>query len=267
MKKKLSVGLALAMAVILLAAAGIAAVTVLRAPEADAVTLARRTLKQQYGLTPATMGLFYPVYEKEGGIETVRFIGDGLPHSLIGTYTVKLQNGQAKASWTHDGADKALMDSGSLESPAWGQKQMMIALTDDRAATEAVQRFRKAHPEDANDRPHLPTPPAALQEGESYWQGLILRPGTPGKNDLTKEKALALAKAALMDEFEVTPEALDKAEWESSFYHPKDERFPALWGFRFFIMEDGKAVMELGVMMNAVTGEVHTIGILTGGNE
>lgn len=265
-KKKLSMSLALAMVIILLAAAGIAAVTVLRAPEADAVTLARRALKQQYGLTPATMGLFYPQYEKNDHTETVRLIGDGMLHSLLGTYTVTLQNGQARAAWTHDGADKALLDSGSLDSPAWGQKQMMAALMDDQAATEAVQRYLTAHPEAVNDRPPLPTPPADLQEGESCWQGLILRPGTPGKNDLTEEKALALAQNALMDEFGMDKETLDKTTWESSFYRPKDERFPALWGFRFFVVQEGTAGTEMGVMMNALTGEVHTIGIMTGGN-
>lgn len=266
-KKKLSLSLVLAIAVILLAAAGIAAVSVLRVPEADAVTLARRALKQQYGLTPATMGLFYPEYEKKGEIETVRFIGDGMPHSLIGTYTVTLQNGQAKAAWSHDGADQALLNSGSLDSPAWGQKQMVTALLNDEAATEAVQRYMNAHPEALHDRPPLPTPPAGRQEDETYWQGLILKAGTPGKSDLAEDKALALAKAALLDEFDIKKEALDKAEWESSFYRPNDKRFPALWGFRLFLMKDGKVDMELGVMMNASTGEVHTIGILAGGNE
>ncbi len=73
-------------------------------------------------MTPAALGVFFPKASQEGKAWKVQFTGGGLPEGLVGEYTVLLAEGQPpKASWTHDDADKALLDTGSL-NPRLGRQ-------------------------------------------------------------------------------------------------------------------------------------------------
>ena len=89
-KKKLSFSLVMAVTLMLAAGIAVAAVTISRAPMADAVTRARQALADKYGLTPAALGVFYPDETQE---ETVLTIASSARHAqaLIGSHRCRAE--------------------------------------------------------------------------------------------------------------------------------------------------------------------------------
>lgn len=126
MKKKLSLGLVLAMALVLLTAAALAA-TLLLSPRAGAVRTADQALEEKYGIT-AEMQTFFGREEKtlpDGSVE-VTYTGVGETAYALGTYTALVKEGRAEISWSHDGENT----SGGYEAEAWGIGQIRQMLKD-----------------------------------------------------------------------------------------------------------------------------------------
>ncbi len=90
-KKKLTLGLVMALGITLLALTAFAAIILTRSPQADAVTRARHALMEKYGLTPDTLGTFIFQDEKKGEQWTVTFKSASFHPSLTGEYTVVLK--------------------------------------------------------------------------------------------------------------------------------------------------------------------------------
>ncbi len=266
MKKKMTVSLAMALSLVLIGAVAFAALTFTRAPQADAIYRARQKLTEAYGLSPATLGLFFPVEEQKDDARTVTFYGEGMPNALIGNYTVVIKGEEISAAWSHDGADKALLDSGDFSSPAWGQKQMKKALLNPDTANQAMMQFFEKHPEEKGKRPAYHPPEMKLKDGESYWQGMIIRDAKPDSKALPVEAAMEKAKAAMIEEFGFTQEDLKDAHIEHSYHEVVSKKHNPLHGFRFYFEKD-KVNMDIGVMMDAYTGDIYLIGIVTGANE
>ena len=267
-KKKMSFSLVMAMALVLVAGIAIAAVTLSRAPQVDAINQAREALIEKYGMTPAALGVFFPKASQEGKEWKVQFIGGGLPEGLVGEYTVLLSEGQApKASWSHDDADKALLDSGKLESPAWGVKQIQKALTDTDAKEAAIKKHLQANPELIKYAEGLgPTPPVEKpQDGDRYYGGAHMREAQPEAKHLSREKALEIAKAAIVEDLKVSQATLDKAEMTHAVFLKAVEGDKTTWTFAFYVVEGG-VEMGLGVSLDGESGEIINIGISTGGN-
>lgn len=267
-KKKMSFGLVMAMALILVAGIAIAAITINRSPAADIINQARTALEQKYGMTPAALGVMFPKAEQAGDQWTVTFLGGGMPEGLVGEYTVVIKkDAQPEASWSHDNADKALLDSGSLDSPAWGVKQIQKALTDTAAREAAIQKHLKENPDLIKHAQGLGPTPAVEnpQDGDRFVQGKHMREGKPGEGDLTQEKALEIAKAALMDEFKLSRETLDRAELTDAIFLKAVEGDKTAWSLHFYVV-DKEVELGLGVLVDAKTGELLNIGITTGGN-
>ncbi len=270
-KKKMSFSLVMAMTMIMLAGIALAAVTLSRSPEADAVTRARKALEDKYGLTPAAMGVFYPSETKEeGGSWTVSFIGNGMPQGLVGNYTVVIKKGaDPVASWSFDDADKALLDSGSLASPAWGVKQIQKALVDIEAKDEAIDKHRKANPDLFKYENEMPLPipldNRETKEGEYFYRGEYWQAGTPGPEDMSQEKAIEIAKAAVMEEFKLSQADMDRAELTDAFFRAATPERVALWSLHYYVVVD-EVELGLGVMIDAKTGDIFSIGLTTGGN-
>ena len=126
MKKKLSLGLVLAMALVLLTAAALAA-TLLLSPRAGAVKAADQALEEKYGIT-AEMQTFFGREEKtlpDGSVEVI-YTGVGETAYALGTYTALVKDGRAEISWSHDGENT----SGGYEAEAWGIGQIRQMLKD-----------------------------------------------------------------------------------------------------------------------------------------
>ena len=141
MKKRMSVGLIVALILALGAVSALAAYALTRSPEAQAMHEARQALRDAYGLSAETLGIFVAEYEEtqQGWRVTMR-AGDGVDGERAGVYTVeKTQDGLA-AAWSHDGLDPALWRGGDLTAPAYGQEQLYRALHEGREEAERLAR-------------------------------------------------------------------------------------------------------------------------------
>ena len=264
-KKKLTLGLVMALGITLLALTAFAAIILTRSPQADAVTRARHALMEKYGLTPDTLGTFIFQDEKRGEQWTVTFKSASFHPSLTGEYTVVLEGDQAEARWSHDDKDKATWEKAGLSSPVWGQPQL----------AEALHNREKADPINIKLYAESPVPPMhpqpddaaseKMKEGYSYWNGEFIKEGQPGPDDLTQEQAMDIAHQAFMADF-----GLNKAELEAGTVLSADfytrEKGGTLWGIGIWLMKDGTP-WDCGVMMDGKTGEVLLSNIITGANE
>ena len=258
MKKKLSAGFVLAMAIVLLATAAYAVSTILRSPEANAVTLARRAVMEKYGLSSAAMGLFRADATEENGDWTVVLSeNQGLPGKLIGEYTAIVKGEDATATWSYDDVDKALYESGDFSAPVWGAKQIDNYFKNHDAASPYIMA--------AGYDVRPAQTPAVLQPGEHHWRDEIVKDATPGEKDLTEDQAFEYAKAALIDEFGMTEKDFEHYDFmdDPDFYERADGS--KIWLFYINVFHEG-VECGCGVCVDAATGEIVFSQIITGGN-
>jgi hypothetical protein len=247
----------------LLTATALAAYTLTRSPQADAISQARTALSEDYGLTSETIGLFDITAEQEGNTWSVTFLAAGFYPPLLGDYTVTLAPGKdPETHWTHDDVDPALWQDGSLDAPVWGQPQMLKSLQDKEAL--AVVQGRMDWSTVVRPTTSATQTPPPLKEGESLWHGQILRKATPGTDDIPQDQALELARQALLEDTSLTKEALDTAEVFPAEFYERDTGNP-IWGFRFYVV-DGGIEQDCAVMIDARTGEILLTNIITGAN-
>ena len=126
MKKKLSVGLVLAVVLVLLSVSALAA-GLLLSSRVSATQIADRELEKQYGIT-AEMQTFFAREEKEmpDGAVQVTYTGAGGMEYVLGSYTALVKDGKAEITWSHDGEDT----SGGYEAEAWGLEQLRQMMAD-----------------------------------------------------------------------------------------------------------------------------------------
>ena len=120
-KKRLSVGLVLAIVLMLMMVTALAA-GIIFAKRVPATEIADQALLQTYGITAQMQSLFIrETAEGEGGTTVVTYEGRGHLAYVLGKYTV-IVDGQTVKSicWSHDGEDT----SGGLEASAWGKDQL-----------------------------------------------------------------------------------------------------------------------------------------------
>ena len=233
-----------------------------RAPEADAVTQARRALIQKYGLTMETLGAFGDEYtETENGWKITFESSMGLSPKRLGVYTVEKYGDTVTASWTHDGVDPAEWKDGDLFAPAWGQPQLVKALDAERVEAYKISVGEREGP--------VETPLPADLAGASVWN-TTTREVEPIEGDMTKEKAIEIAQAALMDEFSLTAEqAAAPFSVEDYAYHAGqlvvDGDGTRMWELAFNMMLNGTEYNG-AIFINSQTGEVEAIEYTTLGN-
>lgn len=117
--------LAIALAILLTLLLGTALALSLRYTAGYSARKAADTaLMQTYGFEQETIGLFW-VREKQQGDSTLFTYTPHMTPKKSGEYQVLLKkDGKAEATWSLDGADPKQYESGSLEDPIWGPKQM-----------------------------------------------------------------------------------------------------------------------------------------------
>ena len=120
-KKRLSVGLVLAIVLMLLMATALAA-GIIFAKRVPATEIADQALLQTYGITARMQSLFIrTTAEGEDGTTIVTYEGREHLAYVLGKYTVIVDGQTVKSiSWSHDGEDT----SGGLEASAWGKDQL-----------------------------------------------------------------------------------------------------------------------------------------------
>ena len=261
-KKKRTLALVLALLMVLAVATAAADALLKKSKEAEAFTRARQALYATYGLTAESLGCFIAEVEHKGGTWTIRYRPEVFHTELLGNYTVTIEQDRVTAAWTHDHAEKALWQNAGLEAPVWGQPQIALALRDMATADAAAKRLVD------NSRPTASLPamtPPALAEGESWWQGEILRKGKPGEGDISLAQAKKIALHALEEEFAIPRAELEQGEFvHTGFYIRSDGR--TMWGFDIHLMR-AQVAWGCGVMMDAKTAEVLFANVTAGGNE
>ena len=87
---------------------------------------ANAALTSRYGLSAGSIGLFAPSITCYGDTVIVHYTPDcALAETLLGEYAVIITPEGTTAHWTHDDVDPALWQSGDLNSPAWGEPQLL----------------------------------------------------------------------------------------------------------------------------------------------
>ena len=260
-RKPLTVILVAALLLVLLTATALAAITLTRSKQADAIINARSALAEKYGLTPETIGLFDIQTEQKGDTWMVVFNAAGFYPPLLGDYTVALEPGKTPdAHWTHDGVDHDLWENGSLDAPVWGQKQMLKALKDKEAAA-AIQA--KLDWSKVSVHPSVLQTPVPLKEDEARLLGEIVHAALPGPEDIAESQALDLARLAIVEEAPHVKQTLNTADVMMTFYKRVDG--DPIWDIHLYFVADG-IEQGWGVVIDAHTGEILQIGAITGGN-
>ena len=120
-KKRLSVGLVLAIVLMLMMVTALAA-GIIFAKRVPATEIADQALLQTYGITARMQSLFNrKTAEGEGGTTIVTYEGREHLAYVLGKYSVVVDGQTVKSiSWSHDGENT----SGGLEASAWGKDQL-----------------------------------------------------------------------------------------------------------------------------------------------
>lgn len=252
MKRKMTMAIALAAALVMMASVAVAAVLVTYSPAAHAKKLATQAMYDTYGFDRSCLGLFAVETEQTGaGIRVHYEACDFLPQDRIGEYDVLVVDDQAEISWTHDDKDAVLWQSGDMDAPCWGVKQLQAYL-----AVDPRERDGWLKPYLTATGAVTPAATPAAQVHTQEWT-----PEDRAETDLTLEQAQAIADEALADVYGMTAEevaALDHDVYASIWVYADGQR---TWCVTY-----GDAEGMYSVILDASTGEVLDVDMSTGGN-
>lgn len=196
MKKKISMGLVLAITTILIFATALAA-GLMFSPRYDASKLANEAMLNKYGISAKLMTVFHrEATQNDDGSITVTYASvEGVQQ--LGVYTVTVKDGKAEAAWSHDGADT----SGGLEAKAWGAEQVEMLVTD----YTTVMRYLldSANPPMIAD-PDGPSTTPPMSEEEYHKAVAENKEKVLSASKITLTQAKESAVKALEGEYELT---------------------------------------------------------------
>lgn len=264
MKKRMSAGLILAVALTLAAVSALAVYALTRSPEAEAKYQARQAVMDAYGLTAETMGLFHAEHEEtdDGWRVTFRALANIDP-GRAGVYTVEKTADGRTAAWSHDGLDPALWRGEDLTAPAYGQEQLLYALNEGQEEALALAR------ESAASGPmQTPPAPAPVNEDASVW--MDVREVEPGPEDMGLAEAKEIMRAAAQEELGLSgaeAAAVGAAEDfdEVGARLVEDNAGRRMWEFAVEV-DLGDTHISGGALVDACTGEIVLFDYESGGN-
>lgn len=264
MKKRMSAGLILAVALTLAAVSALAVYALTRSPEAEAKYQARQAVMDAYGLTAETMGLFHAEHEEtdDGWRVTFRALANIDP-GRAGVYTVEKTADGRTAAWSHDGLDPALWRGEDLTAPAYGQEQLLYALNEGQEEALALAR------ESAASGPmQTPPAPAPVNEDASVW--MDVREVEPGPEDMSLAEAKEIMRAAAQEELGLSgagAAAVGAAEDfdEVGTRLVEDNAGRRMWEFAVEV-DLGDTHISGGAFVDACTGEIVLFDYESGGN-
>lgn len=247
MKKLLTLLLA-----IMLAVSAALAEEIAFSPAAEALRKGYNALKDKYGHTHETLGLFQPHINIYDTTAFIRYtVGDGnVSESLAGEYFVLVTGDSVLAFWSHDGVDAALWQSGDLNSPVWGVKQL-TAYLDESPMTRA----------DFCD-PYAQAQAAAINQ--EYAADAL--EAVNQDNRASAEAAATQARKALQRMYGLSDEVAQRLDWYkdmSNLCHYRDGH--STW---FVMLQDNADVLDpisYYVTLDADTHEVIRITHSSGG--
>lgn len=245
MKRKMTMAIALAAALVMMASVAMAVAVLNYGPTANAKKLAVQAMYDTYGFDRNTLGLLHGLVTKDG----VRYYPDSyLPVERIGEYLVKIEGETVTATWTHDDKDTALWQSGDPNAPVWGVKQLAAYLAVDPHDRSDWLSAYKMH---ALTVPAVTPVPGTMAGVNTVAQE---------KEDLSLTEAMAYADAALMDVYGMTEGEV------AAIDHDVDSRIIVENGRRIWMLTYGDGEGMYYINLDASTGDILDIGMTTGGN-
>lgn len=221
--------------------------------EAQKVAIA--ALREKYGLSLDSLGLFTVDVVLEGDVATVCYKPDlFLPVERIGEYIIRIAGGQVDVAWTHDDKDAALWQSDDPESPAWGAKLLQACLSND---TSWMVPYRSR----SEDAVPVVSFYDRLDFNRYYSEADTLPPTVAGDDALTLPQAGEMADAALMEVYGMTGTEVAALDHDMDAYYLDCSGGQVLWELTF---ADSERCFI--ILVDALTKEVSHITLITGGN-
>ena len=227
--KKISTTFILVAAILCISVTALAAGLIF-SPRYDAVRIANQTMEEKYGITADLLSLFYREVKENGdGTATVTFsIPDtaSFPTDRIGEYSVTVSGNKGTASWSKDG----MSTSGGLSAEAYGTEQLQL-LSYDYAGTMWKLRDMGIMPS-PTENGVKPNP--RLTSGDIEWteedqaeadralaeakaeddERLAKIAKAESEGSLTMERASAMGKDAVIQEYRLTEKQTNKLNHE-----------------------------------------------------
>ena len=221
-KKRLSVGLVLAIVLVLIAVTALAysVITTVFSPRVDAYTTANRALEEKYGVTASMLGFFS---RDSRGNDEHHFIVEYEPRfedalaSKLGVYRVVVTDGKVESvSWSLDG----ISTDGGFDADAWGAEQLgeMVRIA---SVTNDTSRFqRKAEGEEVDVYADMdPTPSGNAEDGfpeadqqiaeeMSLFRREVKEAGRPSEaqSRFTRDELIELGRQGIITAYDLNPE-------------------------------------------------------------
>ncbi len=268
-KRKMTMSLAFALVLMMMASVALAAVVLNYSPQAKALTMARNAVIETYGLTHTTLGLFTYDMSMTEGQTVIVFHSDVVDEQgehLAGEYTVTIPDGGAPvAVWSHDDVDPAIWQSGDMNAPVWGQPQLETFLQD---KTNGGTVDYNAVLDDGAVTYSMNTPEPPAMEGDGpivEFETIEIAQVTPGPDELTETAVIELAREALMESFGLSEGEAARIDFFSCVLQQFGDYKPRTWQINAYLNQDGYD-WNMYVNLDAETGEILDIGMSTGGN-
>ena len=223
LKRKMSMGLVLAIVLVLLSVTAFAASMVF-SPRADIARVADKALEKQYGITDEMLVYFRRnVAENADGTAVVTYTGNWDMNYVLGEYTVTVNGRDAGAVWSHDGEDT----SGGLDSEAWGAEQLNEVIRMYRETHEMTLYYNKAlaiaarHGQAVKNSLYAKDNENVTEEDFNRKQAELR-----AKSGLDEEELLSIARQAVQAAYGLDAAQMDKLAHNPglSWYEEKGDR-------------------------------------------
>ena len=223
----------------------------------DASQLAETALEERYGITPKMHTYFSRTVEQTDTGTVFTFTGIENFAYVLGTYTVTVNDGKAEAVWSRDGEST----EGGFEASAWGAEQLKAALQINEDTYSFGEAARKAmeHAQAAGAPAWEAPAPQSVPDGYQSWEHYYRTQALP-RMTIAPKDALALAKEAIVQRYELTQEQTEKLEWHDTwtdFGMVGDTPVLNVW-FWLSVSQDGYTDGDglYGASVNVETGSI-----------
>ena len=180
----------------------------------DASQLAEIALEESYGIVPKMQTYFSRTVEETEAGMVFTFTGIENFAYVLGTYTVTVSDGKAEAVWSRDGEST----EGGFEASAWGAEQLKAALqiNEDTYSFGEVARKAAEHAQTAGAPAWEAPAPQSVPDGYQSWEHYYRTQALP-RMAVAPKDALALAREAIVQRYELTKEQDEKLEWHDTW--------------------------------------------------
>lgn len=216
-------------------------------PEVTALKTAYAALREKYGFTLTTSGVFYPeVTITDSEARVVFRPCTFLPIDRLGEYTAVITGDSVTLTWSHDAQSANL--TANPDCPIWGQAQLQTyfdqgVITRDAWAEKYISPSQE--PQDAPD----------IYDGlDADW----LLPVE--SRDIPREQLYQTARSALEDIYAMSPAEIDAMyiEANNSFLQCSDGR-------EYWLVRSGDVNYFFTLLIDKATGELFRISLFSGG--